>query len=300
MGAAASAVISPLLVYAAATNGADVYAQQGFVGSFSTAVGGIAAALAGQNVQAGETAAQNNALNNDLQHSDKVVQLINKVLARNHTLASQYTPDQLLKAAQNVYGGNGGPDGMHVWTSLADAQAGTAVRGTTFYKDAAGQYVEQWSVPAGAEDVARGIVDNAMHDYGSSYADVTNDNLSQLMSTYIGKFGADSSNFQGLGDGLAGVSLVSGVLKKDFAATNNAPLGLGSTGRAVPNSLQEQLALQQAMSNPAAGVQLRIPLGDSRWPAADGWVKMSQNVNGVEIHYVRNVNSGAVDDFKFK
>ncbi|MGN4032561.1 hypothetical protein ACS0ZG_02155, partial [Burkholderia gladioli] len=83
-------------------------------------------------------------------------------------------------------------------------------------------------------------------------------------------------------------------------ATNNAPLGLGSTGRAVPNNLQEQLALQQAMSNPAAGVQLPIPLGDSRWPAADGWVKMPQNVNGVEIHYVRNVNSGSVDDFKFK
>ncbi|SIT35568.1 Filamentous haemagglutinin family outer membrane protein [Paraburkholderia ribeironis] len=93
-----------------------------------------------------------------------------------------------------------------------------------------------------------------------------------------------------------GSSLTAGL----GGATNNAPLGLGSTGRAVSNNLQEQLALQQAMSNPAAGVQLPIPLGDSRWPAADGWVKMSQNVNGVEIHYVRNVNSGAVDDFKFK
>ncbi len=90
------------------------------------------------------------------------------------------------------------------------------------------------------------------------------------------------------------------VANQSSQATNNAPLGPGSTGRAVPNNLQEQLALQQAMSNPTAGVELPILLGDSRWPAADGWVKMSQNVNGVEIHYVRNTSSGAVDDFKFK
>ena len=84
------------------------------------------------------------------------------------------------------------------------------------------------------------------------------------------------------------------------SAVPSAPLGLGSTERSTPNNLQEQLAIKQAISNPTAGVQLPIPMGDSRWPAADGWVKMSQNVNGVEIHYVRNVKSGAVDDFKFK
>jgi filamentous hemagglutinin len=39
---------------------------------------------------------------------------------------------------------------------------------------------------------------------------------------------------------------------------------------------------------------------DTRWPGLDGWVKMTQNVNGVEVHYVRNKNSGAVDNFKFK
>ncbi|WP_186231195.1 DUF637 domain-containing protein [Burkholderia gladioli] len=109
---------------------------------------------------------------------------------------------------------------------------------------------------------------------------------------------------EGIAAGAAGFTIPSAPTNGSSAstsrATNNAPLGLGSTGRAVPNNLQEQLALQQAMSNPAAGVQLPIPLGDSRWPAADGWVKMPQNVNGVEIHYVRNVNSGAVDDFKFK
>lgn len=42
-----------------------------------------------------------------------------------------------------------------------------------------------------------------------------------------------------------------------------------------------------------------VTMSDARWPAADGWVKMSQRVDGVEIHYVRNTITGAVDDFKF-
>jgi hypothetical protein len=74
---------------------------------------------------------------------------------------------------------------------------------------------------------------------------------------------------------------------------------LGSTGRTVARNLKEQLAMQEAMSNPAAGTRLALLMNDSRWPAADGWVKMAQNINGVEIHYVRNTITGAVDDFKF-
>ncbi|WP_345817670.1 HNH endonuclease (plasmid) [Paraburkholderia sp. PREW-6R] len=113
---------------------------------------------------------------------------------------------------------------MRVWNSLADAQAGTAARGTTFYQDAAGQYVEQWAVPAGAEDTARSIVDNAKYNYGPSYADVTNDNLGQLMSTYIGKYGADSSNFQGPGEAAAGLGLAGSLLKQDTSAADGIVL----------------------------------------------------------------------------
>ncbi|MFC6933770.1 hypothetical protein ACFQHO_27745 [Actinomadura yumaensis] len=43
-----------------------------------------------------------------------------------------------------------------------------------------------------------------------------------------------------------------------------------------------------------------ITMTDARWPAKEGWVKMRQNVNGVEVHYVRNTRTGEVDDFKFK
>jgi hypothetical protein len=50
----------------------------------------------------------------------------------------------------------------------------------------------------------------------------------------------------------------------------------------------------------ASGQQIQnIKMNDPRWPASQGWVKMRQDINGVEIHYVRNTITGAVDDFKF-
>ncbi len=57
--------------------------------------------------------------------------------------------------------------------------------------------------------------------------------------------------------------------------------------------------MKQAMSDPMAGRALDLILNDPRWLASEGWVKMSQNINGVEIHYVYNTITGAVDDFKF-
>lgn len=55
-----------------------------------------------------------------------------------------------------------------------------------------------------------------------------------------------------------------------------------------------------AVRNDPAGRQLPIVLQDSRWPAADGWVKMQQIEGGVNIHYVYNTANGSYDDFKFK
>ena len=79
-------------------------------------------------------------------------------------------------------------------------------------------------------------------------------------------------------------------------------LGRGNTGRTTPANLKEQLAMTQVKSNPAAGspIPLKGGMTDPRWPGSAGWVKMRQNVNGVEIHYVRNMATGEVDDFKFK
>ena len=75
----------------------------------------------------------------------------------------------------------------------------------------------------------------------------------------------------------------------------------GSTGRTTPVNLKEQLAMEQVKSDPLPGAKiLKTQLGDPRWPASEGWVKMAQNVNDVEIHFVYNQNIKIFDDFKFK
>ncbi|WP_368936887.1 hypothetical protein [Bacillus sp. SH8-8] len=45
--------------------------------------------------------------------------------------------------------------------------------------------------------------------------------------------------------------------------------------------------MKEVRSNPQ-GKEIRVPMTDPRWPKEDGWVKMAHNVNGVEIHYVKN------------
>ena len=95
---------------------------------------------------------------------------------------------------------------------------------------------------------------------------------------------------------LVGRAVGVGMLKSP-----NIPLGRGSTALKQPQNLNQQLAIQQAVSNPEAGIVLKsIKMNDPRWSASDGWVKMSQNINGNEIHYVRNTISGEIDDFKLK
>ena len=82
-------------------------------------------------------------------------------------------------------------------------------------------------------------------------------------------------------------------------STAPVPLGRGSTGRTVPKNLHEQLAMTEVRSNPE-GSMIPVEMRDVRWSGEMGWVKMGQEVNGVDIHYVLNVVDGAVDDFKFK
>ncbi len=58
--------------------------------------------------------------------------------------------------------------------------------------------------------------------------------------------------------------------------------------------------MRYAMDNPKRGLVLRdVQMADQRWPASEGWEKVAINYRGVEIHFVRNRLSGAVDDFKF-
>jgi hypothetical protein len=80
------------------------------------------------------------------------------------------------------------------------------------------------------------------------------------------------------------------IAAEDGTAAESA---VGSTGRTEASNLTEQLAMQAAQADPAAGRVLPITMTDARWPASDGWVKMAQNISGVEIHYVYNTVTGA-------
>jgi RHS repeat-associated protein len=89
--------------------------------------------------------------------------------------------------------------------------------------------------------------------------------------------------------------------KAGAEATSPKVAGRGqSKGGHQPTTLQEQLATDEAMSNPKAGKTLEGLNTDPRWPADEGWVKKAQNVNGVEVHYEYNTKTGEIDDFKIK
>lgn len=60
--------------------------------------------------------------------------------------------------------------------------------------------------------------------------------------------------------------------------------------------------MEQVKSNPLQGARQlgSVKMTDPRWPGTDGWIKMANNVNGVEIHFVYNPRYRLFDDFKFK
>jgi hypothetical protein len=73
-----------------------------------------------------------------------------------------------------------------------------------------------------------------------------------------------------------------------------------STGRTESGGANEQMAMEYAKEYPEYGTELPTIMRDPRWPAEDGWRKMEMEIYEVEIHYVRNVNTGEVADIKFK
>ena len=82
-------------------------------------------------------------------------------------------------------------------------------------------------------------------------------------------------------------------------------VGLGNTGRILPNTLTEQMAMHQVRSNPLSGATtVPVNMSDSRWPASAGWVKKQTVVNSSNgktiVHFNYNENNGLFDDFKFK
>jgi len=104
------------------------------------------------------------------------------------------------------------------------------------------------------------------------------------------------------------VTALPSMISTAFAADTIAPVANAakttvSTGRTIAMGLKEQLAMEQVMAKPMGTTPPRLPvMSDTKngLMAADGWVKRVQNVNGVEIHYVENLKTKQVLDFKFK
>ncbi|QUJ67400.1 RHS repeat-associated core domain-containing protein [Photobacterium sp. GJ3] len=88
-----------------------------------------------------------------------------------------------------------------------------------------------------------------------------------------------------------------GALNQSSKVAKSADI---STGRTEAKDLKEQLAMEEVKSNPSGVTPPRMPDTKNNLLHKDGWVKRTQNVNGVEVHYVENINTKEVIDFKFK
>jgi len=90
-----------------------------------------------------------------------------------------------------------------------------------------------------------------------------------------------------------------GTLNLGVKAESSANLAKGST---LPQSLRQQLAIEQAAGDLSSGTRLPLKLGDARWHADQGWVKMEQVIESggepIRVHYVQNTITGATADFK--
>jgi filamentous hemagglutinin len=166
------------------------------------------------------------------------------------------------------------------------AGANTSWYGTP-YPTVGGYLLQQAGVSAQTAEALYGVL-------GMSPAAIQAIKANKVVDAWVASNAAARGSYVTTGPGVAN------AVADAEAGTSVAIANQTNTGRYVPNNLNEQIAMQQVVSNPAAGQELRVPMTDPRWPASDGWVKMAQNVNGVEVHYVRNTNTGAVADFKFK
>ncbi len=87
-------------------------------------------------------------------------------------------------------------------------------------------------------------------------------------------------------------------------AAENPPPDTGgegrSTGRTTPGGANEERAMDLVKENPEYGDVLPVRMKDPEWPAQEGWVKMSQTIDDVEVHYVHKTGTDIYKDFKFK
>ena len=132
--------------------------------------------------------------------------------------------------------------------------------------------------------------------YGTSYYNYSVYSSTAAFDAYLGGYYYGGGGYIG---GYAAQFAVGVVTVTDDMVTDSYK-SRGSSGRTSPENLKEKLAMDQVKSNPLDGAtKIPITMKDPRWPANEGWVKMSSNVNGVKIHFVYNTIINVFDDFKF-
>ncbi len=138
---------------------------------------------------------------------------------------------------------------------------------------------------------------------GTVYKDTVIRTFEGTRSEQIENLNSQISSFCSCSNGPQVVerSVIADTFKSIASAIIGAisPGNYPSTAQRQPANLKEDLALKEAQSRPQAGspVPLKGGMTDTRFPA--GSVKMRQNINGVEVHYVKLPNGGYTD-FKVK
>jgi RHS repeat-associated protein len=152
--------------------------------------------------------------------------------------------------------------------------------------------------------------EKALIDFGVGFVgDLAGGALSEIIAKYGAKPVANGLKMIGFSESdikkFTGITVDNGPSPGTVTNGVNSTIkiaGKGNTGRTIAKNLKEQLAMEEVLSNPLENaIQLtNVVMTDVRWPASQGWIKMSKNVNGVEIHYVYNTKTNVFDDFKFK
>ena len=89
----------------------------------------------------------------------------------------------------------------------------------------------------------------------------------------------------------------------NFSEASRGATAGAATGSTLPRNLEETLATEEVKADPNLGKEIKaVEMTDRRWPAAEGWVKKAYNravsYGRIEVHYVWNKITGAVDDLK--
>jgi hypothetical protein len=161
---------------------------------------------------------------NKLQHEDLLRKRLQEALRkRGKPFTDKHghiiTENEIVRAAHNVFG----KGEMRAFTTEAEAQVATKVKGTSYYKDIHDQYQEYYPVSLDAENLAIRAVTNAKGEYAA----LARDNRGEHVNRLIKNAGADfiaaggGGAIAGVGAIGAGMGAIKGISSKSVSGAAN-------------------------------------------------------------------------------